>query len=478
MTSMSSISRLMFAIDRSSVTLTTSHRRPVALDPPDTTNRVTERLTMTYPHLRQRQRRAAAVAVPLVAGMLLAACGSGDSGSSGGKEPQTITFSYGPANADDNAYEQLAKDYEAAHPGVTIKVNKISAETYGQTLQTQMAAGNGPDVMQVNSGGGQPGTVGTLAKPGLLLPLKDSAFTSDIPEAERVGYDYKGQLYGAPSSTAIMSVIYNDDLAKQNNVNVTPTTTTDDVIKQCGSVPSGSSIFALAGSIPANTGIMTVEIASSTVYGPDADWNKKRADKKTTFAKTKGWQQALQAVVDMNKAGCFQGGAAGAGFADLTNASSSGKAYGFFAPSGAAKSIMDAAGGHVTLVALGAPSPADKNYLTISSDIGLAGNKATKSPKLVEDFIKFSVSKEEAKKFADAQGTIPIGGDLNAADLLPQYQPVADQLTSKDYRTFAVDEWTNPQVYNALGTGVTGLLTGQTTVDEVLKNMDAAWDNG
>jgi raffinose/stachyose/melibiose transport system substrate-binding protein len=434
---------------------------------------------MTYPTLRRRQRRAAAIAVPLVAGMLLAACGSGDSGSSGGKEPQTITFSYGPANAQDTAYETLAKDYEAAHPGVTIKVNKISAETYGQTLQTQMAAGNGPDVMQVNSGAGQPGTVGTLAKPGLLLALKDSSFKSNIPEAELAGYDYKGQLYGVPSATSIDAVIYNDELAKQNNVTIDAKTTLQDVISQCGAVAAnGSSIFALAGSVPANTGIMTVQIATSTVYGPNPDWNKDRADGKTTFAKTKGWQQALQAVVDLNKAGCFQNGAAGAGFADLTNASSSGKAYGFFAPSGAAKSIMDAAGGHVTLVVLGAPSPAEKNYLSISSDIGLAGNAKTKSPKLVEDFIKFSVSKEEAKKFADAQGTIPIGGDLNAADLLPQYQPVAEQLTNKDYRTFAVDEWTNPEVYNALGTGVTGLLTGQKTVDEVLKDMDAAWDNG
>jgi len=429
---------------------------------------------MTYTITR---RRTAAVALPMVAGLLLAACGSGDSGSSGGgKEPQTITFSYGPANANDNAYAELAKDYEAAHPGVTVKVNKISAETYGQTLQTQMAAGNGPDVMQVNSGGGQPGTVGTLAKPGLLLKLTDSSFTKNIPEAERVGYDYQGKLYGVPSATAIMSVIYNEDLAKSNNVNISPTTNTDDVVKQCSTVKStGSSIFALAGGVPANTGIMTVELASSSVYGPDPDWDKKRTAGKTTFAKTEGWKQALQAVVDMNKAGCFQDGAAGAGFADLTNAASSGKAFGFFAPSGAAKSIMDAAGGHVTLVAMGAPSPADKNYLTISSDIGLAGNAKTKSPKLVEDFIKFSVSPEEAKKFADSQGTIPIGSDINAADLLPQYKPVADQLAKKDYRTFAVDSWTNPQVYQALGSGVTGLLTGQKTVDDVLKDMDAAW---
>ena len=52
-----------------------------------------------------------------------------------------------------------------------------------------------------------------------------------------------------------------------------------------------------------------------------------------------------------------------------------------------------------------------------------------------------------------------------------------DTLPGLADRTFAVDNWTNPQVYNALGTGVTGLLTGQKTVDDVLKDMDAAWDS-
>jgi raffinose/stachyose/melibiose transport system substrate-binding protein len=343
---------------------------------------------------------------------------------------------------------------------VTVKVNKISAEVYGQTLQTQMAAGNGPDVMQVNSGAGQAGTVGTLAKPGLLLELTDPSFTSNIPEAERAGYDYNNKLYGVPSATAIDAVVYNDELAKSKGVTIDANSALSDVLKQCPAVKAKKeSIFALAGSVPANPGIMTVEIATSTVYGPNPNWDKDRAAGKTTFAKSEGWQQALQAVVDMNKAGCFQEGAAGAGFNDLTNAASSGKAYGFFAPSGAVKSIQDGSGGHVKLIALGFPSPVGKN----------------KSPKLVQDFLKFSVSPAEAKKFAEAQGTIPIGGSLNASDLLPQYQPVAEQLANKQYRTFAVDNWTNPQVYNALGVGVTGLLTGQKTVDQVLSDMDSAY---
>src|SRR3954467_6405961 len=114
-------------------------------------------------------------------------------------------------------------------------------------------------------------------------------------------------------------------------------------------------------------------------------------------------------------------------------------------------------------------------YLSVTTDLGLAGNAKTESPKLVEDFLKFSVSPDEAKKYAEAAGTIPIGADINTADLLPQYQPIAQMLTENKVRPFAVDEWPNGQVYDALGTGVTGLLTGQKTIDDVLKAMDAAW---
>lgn len=434
---------------------------------------------MTYSIDRHR-RRAAAVALPLAAGLLLAACGgSSGSSSNGGKEPQTITFTYAPANAKDNSYEVLAKDYEAAHPGVTVKLNRINAEAVNTTLTTQMQAGNGPDVMALTAGSGQAATVGQFAKANLLLPLTDSAFNTDVPAAEQTGYTYNGKLYGVPSSTAVAGIVYNDDLAKQNGVTITSTSTLQDVIASCGTARAkGQSVFGLAGSIPVNTGIMSVEIATSTVYGPNPNWNKDRAANKTTFAGTQGWHDALQAVIDLNKNKCFQDGAAGAGFDALTNGATAGKLYGFFAPSGAVKSIQDASGGHVKLIALGFPAPSgQKTYLAVTSDLGLAGNAKTKSPKLVTDFLKFSVSPAEAKKYADAAGTIPIGPDIKPADLLPQYQPLAQQITDKQYRGFAVDDWPNGQVYDALGTGVTGLLTGQKTIDDVLKAMDSAWGN-
>ena len=423
------------------------------------------------------RRRAVAVALPLAAGLLLAACSSSGSGGGNGAESKSITFSYASANTTEQAYETLAKDYMAAHPGVKIKTNRIALNAYNQTLTTQMQAGNGPDVMYINSGTGQAASIGQLAKANLLLPLDASAKDS-IPEAELAGYSYNGTLYGLPSATAISGVIWNDELAKQNGVTVTPASTLQDVLAQCGKVKSkGKSIYGLAGSISQNTGILSMEIATSTVYGPNPNWNKDRASNKTTFEKTQGWHEALQAVKDLNKAGCFQDGAAGAGFDALTNGASQGKLFGFFAPSGATKDIMDAAHGAVKLVAL--PFPASSGmttYMAVTSDLGLAGNKKTHSPKLVKDFINFSVSPAEAKKFADAQGSIPVG-NISASDLLPQYQPVADLLQKKQYRPFGTDDWPNGQVYDALGTGVTGLLTGQKSIDDVLKSMDAAWGN-
>ena len=441
-------------------------------------SQATERLTMTFSIAQRRRRSAAAVALPVVAGMLLTACGSGDSGgsSNGGKEPQTITFTYAPANAQDNSYEVLAKDYRAAHSGVTIKLNKINAEAVNSTLTTQMQAGNGPDVMALTAGSGQAATVGQFSKAGLLLELTDPSFESDIPAAEKAGYAFDGKLYGVPSSTAVAGVVYNDELAKQTGITLDASSTLEDVLAACKTArAAGQTVFGLAGSIPVNTGIMSVEIATSTVYGKDPDWNQKRAEGKTTFAKTQGWHDALQTVIDLNKNGCFQDGAAGAGFDALTNGATSGKLYGFFAPSGAVKSIQDASGGHVKLIALPIPAAQGTDtYLAVTSDLGLAGNAKTESPKLVEDFLKFSVSPEEAKKYAEAAGTIPIGADVSS-DLLPQYQPIAQMLADKKYRGFAVDEWPNGQVYDALGTGVTGLLTGQKTIDDVLEAMDAAW---
>ena len=197
-----------------------------------------------------------------------------------------------------------------------------------------------------------------------------------------------------PLGTQSNGVIYNDDLAKSIGVNIDASTSLDDIIAQCGAARAkGKTIYGLAGSTYQNNGILAVALATSTVYGPNKNWNKDRADNKTTFAGTKGWTTALDSIKKMYDAGCFQDGATSAGFDALTNGASSGKILGFFAPSAAAQQIMQAAGGHVKLIALPVAAPSGtKTYLSLSADQSVAASAKTKSPKLAEDFLKYIVS--------------------------------------------------------------------------------------
>lgn len=435
---------------------------------------------MTSSSRSVRNRPVLLAVATVTACTTLVACG-GSSGSStgsagdGAAEPQRITFTYVTANPTETYYETLAKDFEAANPGVTVKTNKIALNAADQTIPTQLQGGNGPDVFWVNAGSGQQASIGQLGKAGLLLELPETLY-SGVPQAEMAGYDIDGKVYGVPTSSQLLGIIWNDDLAKSVGVNLTATSTMDQIISQCAAVSAkGKSVFGLAGSVPQNTGLFATMLAVSSVYGPNPTWNADRAAGKTTFAATDGWKQALQTVVDMNKAGCFQKGAAGAGFDVLTNGAGQGKFPGFFAPGGATKDIMDAAKGAVKLTAMPVPAPrGSSTVMALTANTGIAGSAKTRSPKLVEKFIAFSVTPAVAKKVAEAQGAIPIGA-TSAADLLPQYQPVASLLQAKATEPFPVDGWPNGQVYNALGTGVTGLLTGQKTVDDVLKALDAAW---
>ena len=77
---------------------------------------------------------------------------------------------------------------------------------------------------------------------------------------------------------------------------------------------------------------------------------------------------------------------------------------------------------------------------------------------------------------AEASGDIPVG-KVDTSKLLPQYVGVKDLIDQNKTVAYGYLGWPNGEVYNALGTGVTGLLTGQKSVDDVLKAMDDAWGN-
>jgi raffinose/stachyose/melibiose transport system substrate-binding protein len=426
--------------------------------------------------VKRRIRLAAAVSAVALAGLTATACSSASAGGSSGKEPQTITFAFNDASGNEHYFQNAEAAYEKLHPGVKITSEILPAESYPQAIATRLEGGNAPDIFEAESGAGQTDSIQPFAKAGDLLALTDPTLKTELAPASISQFEYNGTVYGVSLGSSTNGIVYNADLAKADGVTITASSTYPDILQACAVAKSkGKALFGLAGSTVANDGIMALSIATSAVYGPDQNWDAQRAAGKVTFAGTPGWTTTLNAVVQMYKAGCFQAGAAGAGFDALTNGSASGKLFGFFAPGSTAVDIAVASGGHVHLTALPFPSPSGgPTYLSLSSDITIAGSAHTQSPKLVASFLEYLASPAGQKILAAGSGYFPVGTTA-VSSLAPAYQSSASLITSQQTRNYPTIDWPSGKIYDDLGNGIQGLLTGQTTVKQVLEQMDSDW---
>jgi raffinose/stachyose/melibiose transport system substrate-binding protein len=211
------------------------------------------------------------------------------------------------------------------------------------------------------------------------------------------------------------------------------------------------------------------------VYGVDPTWNEKRAAGQVTFAGSDGWKQVLQVVDQMNKAGCFQQGATG-----MTNETSfpllaQGKAITATAP---ASAVVDF--GNLNpklkwgLSAFPGDTP-DQTRIFASPSNALAINAKTKQPDAARKLLGFLAQPANEDQFADLAGTASLNASRsgNVSDRFAGLKPwLSDQ---KKFFPLASLFWQSSGVYQALGTGIQGLLNGQASIDTVLGSMDKAW---
>ncbi|HLM04128.1 MAG TPA: extracellular solute-binding protein [Blastococcus sp.] len=434
---------------------------------------------MTQLGHRRFRRLGSVVAVSAMGALTLAACGGGDddSGSGGsGDAVDSFTFTFGNASgATDSPFQQLADAY-SEETGIEIETKALPPDNYGLTLRTQLQGGNAPDVMVVSPGGGQDAAVLPLAEAGFVEPL-DQTSEDLIPEGSEGLFTIDDKVYAQPTDITPVGMTWNVGAAEEAGVDAP--TDQSSLLEACkASADAGKSFIVLAGAVPPNPGLMAMSISATRVYADEPDWNAQRADGDVTFADSEGWQDTLQTIVDMNEAGCFQEGFAGAGFDAITQGIGGGTSLATFVPGGAATEIM----AHVPNLELQVQSfpPADGGtpYLLASPNYALAINAkaddATK--KAAQDFLDWAADPENSAEYTKVSGGVSISGP--GEDLSPVYEPVRDLLESGDFAPLPNLEWPNPSVYDSLATGIQGLLTGQGDIQSVLESVDKAWDNG
>lgn len=109
------------------------------------------------------------------------------------------------------------KYLEEKFPNIKIEFEFVSQDNFDNILNTQLQAGEGPDIIEV---GGQ---TKLLANAGYLLDLTGQGFISSYADAGLQPYTVDGKIYATPLQSWYEGIFYNKKIFRDNGLEVPKT---------------------------------------------------------------------------------------------------------------------------------------------------------------------------------------------------------------------------------------------------------------
>jgi multiple sugar transport system substrate-binding protein len=118
---------------------------------------------------------------------------------------------------------ELIKEFQTAHPNITIKQTNFPYDQYNQKVATLVPAGKGPDIINLYYG-----WLPKYVSSGYLQPLPEDAFgaaeieSNYYPLVSAAKID--GSYYAIPTAVRTLALFYNKDLLSKAQITELPTT--------------------------------------------------------------------------------------------------------------------------------------------------------------------------------------------------------------------------------------------------------------
>lgn len=109
------------------------------------------------------------------------------------------------------------KYLEEKLPNIEIEFEFVSTDNFDNVLNSQLQAGEGPDIIEV---GGQ---TKLLAKAGYLMDLTDQEFISKYTDSGLQAYTVDGKVYAEPLQSWFEGIFYNKKIFEENGISVPKT---------------------------------------------------------------------------------------------------------------------------------------------------------------------------------------------------------------------------------------------------------------
>lgn len=392
------------------------------------------------------------------------------SGTSTGDASSVLTF----ASGQQVAAEPLLAAFEEAYPEYTVEPVFIEQDAaYIQQLRTQLSGGTAPDIFKVWPGAGDAMAIGAVAADGLVADLSDEPWASDIPENLVALAGHEGDLYSLPATIGGIGAIYND--AAMDEVGATAPTTWSEVLQLCATAQEHGKVAYALGTKDAWTAqLLPYALTGTLVYGPNPSFTEDQTEGTASFTDS-GWMEALEKVVEMDDAGCFNEGANGTAYDAQMTMVGEGAALGAVHVSQAVSAARQYAADGTTFSL--APFPATENpddtYVPVAPGINFAMNAKAENPEAAKAFLAFVASPEGQALFATASDSSPAlpAPDYEADEI---NQPLIDALERGRAAVYPDQTWPNTQVKEEYLIAMQELFNRDVTPAEVLQRLDDA----
>ncbi|GGK90256.1 sugar ABC transporter substrate-binding protein [Sphaerisporangium melleum] len=412
------------------------------------------------------------VVVAAAAALLAGGCGgqsnSGSTATGTGGAAEKVTVEWWNISTTEplkSFWVKKVKEYQDAHPNVTIKNVPIENEAFKAKLTTVTQSGKTPDLFTTWGGG----VLKQQIDAGLVKDLSSEAATwiADFTPAALQAYQFDQKTYGIPHDIGMVGFWYNKELFEKAGITTPPATWTEflDAVKKLKA--AGVTPIALAGK-EKWPGHYYWAYLAMRIAGLDA---LKQAAVDDDFTKPDfiAAGQKLKELVDLQP---FQKGFLGAGYgtsdgqaAAMGNGKAAMELMGQWAPSvqsDVGKGLGDKLGFF--------PFPAvEGGKGSISDAFGGGGGYSVgvNAPPAALDFLKFISSKEIHKQEVETGAVLPVLKGEEGVVKDPNLSVVAKQLASATGFQLYLDQAYPPAVGQEVNDSVAALIAGSKTPEQV-----------